>query len=109
MDPDMALAQIRSHIDGFKRAETKGEARRHADDLIEHFEALDEWLSREGFLPTPWQRATPQPPEIETGPAQCRHGITETADVTCVECATQTSCRDCGGETIDGAQCASCD
>lgn len=83
MDPDMALAQIRSHIDGYERATTKGEARRHADDLIEHMRALDAWLSMEGFLPTPWQRATPQPPE---------------------------PCKDCDGRgIIGGTPCASCD
>ena len=58
MDPDAALAAIREAI---MRIETSGrqyENHPDVDSLIEHFQALDEWLSKGGFSPNSWENAT---------------------------------------------------
>jgi hypothetical protein len=50
MDPDETLAAIRSIIAGISTA-------RWVDDAITlamHVEALDDWLSKGGSLPTDW-------------------------------------------------------
>jgi len=70
MDSDVALAKIRAAIQDAKYRDAAEVAsdpalklRRssHIDyepmlELIEHFEALDEWLSRGGFLPADWNK-----------------------------------------------------
>jgi hypothetical protein len=62
MDPNEALRLIRLCIKQM-RAEDKTPIResaelfnfvQHARDLAETFEGLDEWLSRDGVLPTDW-------------------------------------------------------
>lgn len=61
MDPNEALRLIRAHIKQL-RVEDKtredgwiGRLTQQARDLSEAFEALDEWLSRDGFLPDDWR------------------------------------------------------
>jgi len=60
MDPDEALHQIRMAIAHF-RAITDGratlcEAEVAASTALEHFEALDGWMSRGGFKPEDWSK-----------------------------------------------------
>lgn len=61
MDPNEALRLVRAHIAQMKvEDETRedGWIGRHVQqgrDLAEAFEALDGWLSRDGFLPDDWQ------------------------------------------------------
>lgn len=58
MDPNEALERLRRAV-----AELKTEAQwRHeaalgdvVTEMVEKFEALDEWLSKGGFLPTAWK------------------------------------------------------
>lgn len=54
MDPNANLAVVRrlaaSILDG---------ERDLADSLAEHVQALDEWLSRGGFLPSAWRTRPP--------------------------------------------------
>lgn len=45
MDPDQALKDLREMIRDTEDL-----------DLIEQFEALDDWLAKGGFLPADWQR-----------------------------------------------------
>lgn len=47
MDPDVCLAEIRAILD-------KPDADAYAD-LAERVEALDQWLTRGGFLPAAWR------------------------------------------------------
>jgi hypothetical protein len=57
MDPNVALAKIREAVGELRQSDDDGV---WADDssqigmLLEQFEALDEWLSRGGFLPKDW-------------------------------------------------------
>lgn len=48
MDPDTCLAEIRELV---AQSLTEDDDTR----LAEHVQALDEWLSRGGFLPAPWR------------------------------------------------------
>jgi hypothetical protein len=59
MDPNEALERLRAAI---QRYHVATEMRDHDEDrlgeaeqVIEHAQALDEWLSRKGFLPRDWQ------------------------------------------------------
>jgi hypothetical protein len=58
MDPDTCLAGIRDRIhDITARFDTGALWSESAEDialLIEHVEALDDWLCRGGFLPREW-------------------------------------------------------
>lgn len=49
MDPDAALANIRAII-----ASENADA--WIDELVEAIDALDQWISRGGFLPSAWQK-----------------------------------------------------
>jgi hypothetical protein len=61
MDPNEALRQIRLLIkqmqleDGPVSAGARPEFIQHARDLAETVEGLDEWLSKDGFLPDDWR------------------------------------------------------
>jgi hypothetical protein len=57
MDPNVALANIREAVEEFEGLSEDNfvDALRQADTIVEHFKALDEWLKRDGFLPTDWQ------------------------------------------------------
>lgn len=50
MDPNATLAEIRELIE----TENTLKDGQYTDDIIERFEALDEWLSKGGFLPADW-------------------------------------------------------
>lgn len=60
MDPNEALRLIRAHIKQLRvEDQTRddgwiGRLTQQARDLSEAFEGLDEWLSRDGFLPAAW-------------------------------------------------------
>lgn len=62
LDPNTALANLRAAIDRFDFPENGADspdgdvsdALQAARDMSEAAEALDQWLSRGGFLPTPW-------------------------------------------------------
>lgn len=58
MDPDVTLADIRALCADMPDSETTSAADMgaHLAALIDSVEALDEWLSRGGFLPAAWQR-----------------------------------------------------
>ena len=56
MDPDAALAQMREAIKTLWAAESSVAAAAAADSLAEHAAALDQWLSKGGFLPAAWSR-----------------------------------------------------
>lgn len=64
MDPDAALQNMRTAIKDFDSAkdkwedsETRDEFRiLHAIALIDAVEALDDWLSKGGFLPKDWTK-----------------------------------------------------
>lgn len=53
MDPNTALEEIRASLATYRLV---GSADEVVKSLVEHFEALDEWLSRGGFLPRAWSR-----------------------------------------------------
>jgi hypothetical protein len=54
MDPNEALRRIRAAIADLQSAESSSAVSVAADELAEHTQALDEWMSRGGFLPTAW-------------------------------------------------------
>jgi hypothetical protein len=56
MDPDATLAQLRQAIETLWAAESSVAAASAADSIAEHATALDQWLSRGGFLPAAWSR-----------------------------------------------------
>lgn len=60
MDPNTALENARRACANFRAGvdanATAAELDEYAQDLAEHFAALDGWLSAGGFLPTDWQR-----------------------------------------------------
>ncbi len=56
MDPDEALAQMRTAIETVWAAESSVAASAAADTLAEHAAALDQWLSKGGFLPQAWSK-----------------------------------------------------
>jgi hypothetical protein len=57
MDPNVALEEIREQVAEFEGLSDDNfvDALRAADQIVEHFKALDEWLSKDGFLPSAWQ------------------------------------------------------
>lgn len=72
MDPDAALAAIRTALARFRPKLDEGEPcpacgyTNHAHwcaevgDLADAFEGLDEWLSKGGFLPDAWKKPEPE-------------------------------------------------
>lgn len=55
MDPNEALRLIRLTIKQMRVDTDPGVRKAHADEIAEYFEGLDEWLSRDGFLPDDWR------------------------------------------------------
>lgn len=57
MDIDAALSQARSALAAIRRGEdSHGELMTDAlADLVDAFEAIDDWLSKGGFLPSAWR------------------------------------------------------
>ena len=59
MDPDVTLALLRKAVAEFDAMswETDNDARAMAaHDAVEHARALDEWLSKGGYLPKDWAK-----------------------------------------------------
>lgn len=56
MDPDETLSQLRVAIRAVQSAESSVSAAAAADSLAEYASALDQWLSKGGFLPKAWSR-----------------------------------------------------
>lgn len=56
MDPNETLRQLRDVLGFGAHVINFDEAKRVIDAVSENFEALDEWLSKGGFLPTDWER-----------------------------------------------------
>lgn len=54
MDPNEALKQAREALQTWDNSLDRDEARDAAEQLARTFEALDQWLSRGGFLPNAW-------------------------------------------------------
>lgn len=52
MDPNAALANLREAVDAYNLDNDMDAMER----VVEHFEALDDWLAKGGFLPTAWHR-----------------------------------------------------
>jgi hypothetical protein len=52
MDPNETLAILSALVAEVEAGDV--DARDTADDFHEHFKALDEWLSKQGFLPAAW-------------------------------------------------------
>lgn len=58
MDPDTALRKLRDAVRRLDHS-SEGQAQQaDVDSAVDHFEALDQWLCRGGFLPHDWQRDT---------------------------------------------------
>ncbi|MGW6054453.1 hypothetical protein [Streptomyces sp. NPDC055189] len=59
MDPDAALASLRRAVDGLDSvaANPAQDWSGELIDVLEHVAALDEWISRGGFLPGDWNAA----------------------------------------------------
>ncbi|MGI8310688.1 hypothetical protein [Saccharopolyspora hattusasensis] len=57
MDPNKTLEQLRTVVREYRQETTDPAGHLElADELVGHFENLDKWLSRGGFLPEAWQR-----------------------------------------------------
>lgn len=54
MDPDEALARAREASQRYVSVTTPDARELAARDLVEAFDALDQWVSRGGFLPAAW-------------------------------------------------------
>lgn len=62
MDPNTTLANLRIALAVWSESRDADTINDAANNAAEAAQALDEWLSRGGFLPTPWQgrrQATP--------------------------------------------------
>lgn len=61
MDPNATLEDIRTDIAVYMNPSSPQSAQGLvAEAIIEHMQALDEWLSKGGFLPKVWQGAHAQ-------------------------------------------------
>jgi hypothetical protein len=54
MDPNEALKRCRKAIEQYRDGQAVVAT---MSVLVEHFEALDAWLVRGGFLPADWEKA----------------------------------------------------
>jgi hypothetical protein len=54
MDPNATLAEIRNIVTDWAQNGTDGEDA--MQEMAESFGALDEWLTKGGFLPDAWKR-----------------------------------------------------
>jgi hypothetical protein len=60
MDPNAALAAIREAITSLQEpTDDTEDAWNQVDELVDHVVALDEWLTKGGFLPDAWASAIP--------------------------------------------------
>lgn len=55
MDPNEALRKAREASEAIGKDTTAEEAAANAVDLMMYFDALDQWLTKGGFLPNDWQ------------------------------------------------------
>lgn len=53
MDPNMTLHELRE-LCGEALAESGNKRADLVDEIAERFDALDQWLSRGGFVPSAW-------------------------------------------------------
>jgi hypothetical protein len=58
MDPDQALTDARKACKHWHEGERGDYDFVALDELVNAFEALDQWLSRGGFLPRDWRSVT---------------------------------------------------
>jgi hypothetical protein len=56
MDPNQTLANIRAIIRDLPGEPIISDYINLADELIEHVQALDEWLAKGGFPPNDWNQ-----------------------------------------------------
>ena len=57
MDPNEALKKARAALTACRKANDEGrydDERDEAESALSHFEALDEWLTKGGFMPDAW-------------------------------------------------------
>jgi hypothetical protein len=56
MDPDVTLKSLRELVDTLQKQLDAGEAihRSDVEAVCTHFQALDHWFKRGGFLPYEW-------------------------------------------------------
>jgi hypothetical protein len=56
MDPDETRRQLRRAITEYRYAAEPAQSLRAADRVIEHADALDDWLTAGGFRPAAWNQ-----------------------------------------------------
>lgn len=56
MDPNATLARIYALMADVRQPDVDVDRLEAAGELVDALEALDQWLSRGGFLPTAWAR-----------------------------------------------------
>lgn len=56
MDPDAALARMRDLCHDFDATDDDWQQGQIASEIVDTFQGLDTWLSREGYPPDAWQR-----------------------------------------------------
>lgn len=61
MDPNETLRRLREYVKHYNNGSLADAWATHATDVIELFEALDQWMSRGGF--SPWET-----PKRDIGP-----------------------------------------
>lgn len=54
MDPNTTLDELRELVEAANRNDELLDWQLVAEELADRFAALDQWLSRGGFLPTDW-------------------------------------------------------
>lgn len=59
MDINTALAELRSAIRQWGLARDTNDALHYASVIVDQTQAIDEWLTNGGFLPTDWERPVP--------------------------------------------------
>lgn len=64
MDINDTLQRMRHSVNGWTESET--EDFDYADDMVSYFQAIDEWLSKGGFLPEAWNTYTLEQESITT-------------------------------------------
>jgi len=57
MDPDETLRQLRHTVAEYGQATDPEQKLQAADRVIDHAEALDQWLTNGGFRPAAWNQA----------------------------------------------------
>jgi hypothetical protein len=54
MDPNWTLTELRNAIGDYRNAISMSEVERAAHILADNLEAMDNWLTKGGFLPADW-------------------------------------------------------